>query len=58
MLMAGLTADGIANERVTGDTELGAEEGGHGERDHLTRCQHPAGIAQRAELQREADPVL
>jgi len=47
MLLAGLTADGVAHERVAGDAELRTEEGGHRQRDDLAWCQHPAGIAQR-----------
>ena len=56
--LACLAADGVANERVPGDAELGAEESGHRERDQFARGQRPARIAQRAELQRKADPVL
>lgn len=58
MLLAGLVPDGVADEHVTGDAELGAEEGGYRERDHLARHQHSSRIAQRAQLQREADPVF
>jgi len=58
MLLTGLTPDGVADERVAGDTELCAEKDGHRLRDHLARCQCPAGITQRTELQGEADPVL
>jgi hypothetical protein len=58
MLLAGLAADGVANERVPGDAELGAEESGRRERYQFARGQCPARIAQRAELQRKADPVL
>src|SRR5204863_7190599 len=56
VLLAGLAPDGVADERIAGDAKLSPQEGGYRERDHFAWHQHPARMAQCAELQGEADP--
>lgn len=57
MLVAGLLARALIEQRVSGDTELRTDEVEHGSRDHLTRLYQATGIPKSAELEREAEPV-
>jgi len=48
VLLPGLTADGIVNERLTRDTELGTQKDRDGLWDQFARSKGASGIAQRA----------
>ena len=58
VLLPGLSARRVRQERLDGNVELGADVLHHLGRNQLTWAQHTPGIAQRAELEREAELVL
>ena len=58
MLVAGVLAKGVVGERAGLDADLLGDEGDHRCRDPLAGLEQPAGVAQGAELEREAETVV
>jgi hypothetical protein len=56
LLVAGGSPPGKAGERFGQDVELRGDEAGDLHRDRLAGAKQPAGVAQGAELQRQAEP--
>ena len=48
----------VTGKRLAGKPDLGADERQHGLGDHFARLQQAAWVAERAQLERKAEPVL